>query len=357
VAERKAAVASRAAAAARKATAGNAAGGGAKTGSSPAAGGGGAGGGGGGAGGARGRAGRAAAVEVAGVRLTHPEKLLFPASGITKLDLALHYERIAGWMLPHLAGRPLTLVRCPDGQGGECFYQKHLTDQFPEAVRRVQIEEGGKTVLYPSVDSAAGLVALVQMGVLEVHLWGSHDDQPERPDYVVFDLDPDEGLPWERVVEAALGLRAVLADVGLRSFLKTTGGKGLHVVFPLQRRHTWDEVKTFTRAIAEAIATAQPDRYTANALKARRKGRIYIDYLRNSRGATSIAAYSCRSRPGAPVSTPIGWDELPGDVRADTFTVQNLGERLDHLGTDPWRDFAKVRQSLTAAMKRRFGVD
>jgi bifunctional non-homologous end joining protein LigD len=298
----------------------------------------------------------AGGVEVAGVRLTHPDKVLFPGRGLTKHHLALYYESIAGWILPHLADRPLTLVRCPEGQGRECFYQKHVTDQFPAAVLRVPIEEGGKTVEYGAVDSVAGLVSLVQMGVLELHIWGSHRDQVERPDYAVFDLDPDAGLPWERVVEAALELRELLAAVGLRSFLKTTGGKGLHVVLPLARRHGWDELKAFTRAVAEGMAAARPDRYTSNPLKARRKGRIYVDYLRNGRGATSIAAYSCRSRPGAPVSTPLAWEELEDGVQADTFTVESLPERLEGLAADPWREMSKVKQSITAAMKRRLGV-
>jgi bifunctional non-homologous end joining protein LigD len=301
--------------------------------------------------------GRAGGAEnVAGVRLTHPDKVLFPGRGLTKRDLALYYERVADWILPHLAGRPLTLVRCPEGQGGECFYQKHVTDQFPAAVRRVPIEEGGKTVPYGVVDDVAGLVSLVQMGVLELHIWGSHRDQVERPDYAVFDLDPDAGLAWERVVEAALELRDLLAEAGLRSFLKTTGGKGLHVVLPLARRHDWDELKAFTRAVAEGMAAARPDRYTANPLKVHRKGRIYVDYLRNGRGATSIAAYSCRSRPGAPVSTPLAWEELADDVRADTYTVENLPGRLAGLAADPWHEMSAVKQSITAATKRRFGV-
>jgi len=294
--------------------------------------------------------------EVAGVRLTHPDKVIYPGRGLTKRDLAVYYERIADWILPHIANRPLVLVRCPEGQGGECFYQKHLTDQFPDAVLRVAIEEGGKTVQYGAVDSLPGLVSLVQMGALELHVWGAHRDQVERPDYAVFDLDPDAGLAWERVVEAALGLRDLLAETGLRSFLKTTGGKGLHVVLPLARRHTWDELKAFTRAVVEGMVASHPDRFTSNPLKARRRGRIFVDYLRNGRGATSIAAYSSRSRPGAPVSTPLAWEELDGDVRGDTYTIETLPERLESLAADPWLEMSTVKQSITAAMKRRWGV-
>ncbi|MBV8203236.1 MAG: DNA ligase D [Acidobacteria bacterium] len=299
---------------------------------------------------------RSQAAEVAGVRLTHPDKVLYPDRKLTKRDLAQYYERIARWVLPQLANRPLVLVRCPEGQAGECFYHKHVGEQFPETVLRVAVEEGGKTVSYGAIDSLPGLISLVQMGVLEVHIWGAHRDDVERPDYAVFDLDPDVGLPWEQVVQAALGLRDQLAGTGLRSFLKSTGGKGLHVVLPLSRRHTWDEVKGFTRAVAEGMAASEPDRFTTNPLKARRKGRIFVDYLRNGRGATSIAAYSTRSRPGAPVSTPLAWEELEGDVRADTYTIENLPDRLEALAADPWREMSKVKQSITAAMKRRWDV-
>ncbi|HVT15294.1 MAG TPA: DNA ligase D [Thermoanaerobaculia bacterium] len=298
-----------------------------------------------------------AAVELSGVRLTHPDKVLYPDRGFTKLDLALYYERVAGWILPHLSDRPLTLVRCPEGQAGECFYQKHMTSQFPSSIRRVDVEEEGKTVPYGAVDSLPGLIGLVQMGVLELHVWGAHRDQIERPDYLVLDLDPDEGLEWERIVEGALLLRDLLAATGLRSFLKTTGGKGLHVVLPLARRHSWDEAKAFTKAVADGLVAAEPDRYTSNMSKARRKGKIFVDYLRNGRGATSIAPYSTRARPGAPVSTPLDWAELDTPVRANTFTIETLPRRLEALAADPWADFAKVKQSITTAMKKQWGME
>ena len=294
--------------------------------------------------------------EVAGVKLTNPDRVFYPELGITKLELALFYERISAWTLPHLKDRPLTLVRCPGGHTGQCFYQKHVTEQFPDSIRRVEIEEGGETVLYGAIDSLPGLVSLVQMGVLEVHIWGAHVDDVERPDYVVFDLDPDEGLGWDRVVEGALKVREVLAGLGLETFLKTTGGKGLHVCVPLVRRGDWDEVKAFTRAVVERIVAEEPARYTSKITKASRKGKIFIDYLRNGRGATSIAAYSTRSRPNAPVSTPLFWEELETDVRGNTYTVRNLPERLEGLEADPWASFLKARQSITAAMKKAVGM-
>jgi bifunctional non-homologous end joining protein LigD len=292
--------------------------------------------------------------EVAGVRITNPDRVLYPEQGLTKRELALYYERIAAWILPHLQNRPLTLVRCPEGHEKQCFYQKHISEQVPATVKRVTIE--GDSVPYGAVDSLPGLISLVQMGVLELHIWGSHIDDVERPDYVVWDLDPDEGLGWDRVVEGALKVRELLEGLGLQTFLKTTGGKGLHVCVPLVRRGDWDDVKAFTKAVVETIVAAEPSRYTSKLPKASRKGKIFIDYLRNGRGATSIAAYSTRARPNAPVSTPLFWEELETDVRGNTYTVRNLPERLEGLESDPWASFLKVRQSITAAMKKAVGM-
>jgi bifunctional non-homologous end joining protein LigD len=294
--------------------------------------------------------------EIAGVKITNPGRVLYPEQGLTKRELALFYERIAAWILPHLKNRPLTLVRCPEGHAKQCFYQKHVNDQFPASIKRVQVEEGGGSVPYGAVDSLTGLISLVQMGVLEIHIWGSHLDDIERPDYVVFDLDPDVGLGWDRVVEGSLRVRELLEGLGLRTWLKTTGGKGLHVCVPLVRRGEWDEVKAFTKAVVETIVAQEPSRYTSKLPKASRKGKIFIDYLRNGRGATSIAAYSTRARPNAPVSTPLFWEELETDVRANTYTVRNLPERLESLGEDPWAGFLKERQSITAAMKKAVGM-
>ncbi len=298
----------------------------------------------------------AKATEFSGVKLTSPERVLYPEQGLTKRDLMIYYERIAEWMLPHVKDRPLTLVRCPEGRQKQCFYQKHVTEQFPKTVLRVQVDEEDKTVPYGAVNSIEGLLSLVQNSALEIHIWGSRRDNVEKPDYVVFDLDPDEGLAWERVVEGAKLMRRLLEELGLQSFLKTTGGKGLHVCLPLVRRAGWDEVKAFTKAVSEAMVTLDPARYTAKLPKASRKGKIYIDYLRNGRGATSICAYSTRARANAPVSTPLFWEELDTDVRADTYTVQNLPERLENLDADPWERFYQVRQSITAAMKKAVGM-
>lgn len=292
-------------------------------------------------------------VEIAGVRLSNPEKVLYPEDEVTKSELAVYYSRIADWILPHLVDRPLTLVRCPEGRTRQCFYQKHIGEHVPPSVLRVDV---GEPEPYGAITNLQGLLALVQMGVLEVHIWGCHRDRIEQPDYAVFDLDPDEGLPWERVVDGARTMRDVLAELGLQTFLKTTGGKGLHVVFPLVRRDDWDEVKAFTKAVAEAVAAAEPGRYTSNLTKASRKGKVFIDYLRNGRGATSICPYSTRARPGATVSAPLSWEELEAGVRGDTFGVRNLLDRLEGLPADPWEGFFKVRQSITAAMKKAVGI-
>jgi bifunctional non-homologous end joining protein LigD len=302
------------------------------------------------------RAGAAAPVLVAGTRLTSPSRVLYPGQGLTKLDLARYYEGMAEWMLPHLARRPLTLVRCPAGRQAECFYQKHMDASAPASIERVSLEERSGPKVYGAVRDLSGLVALVQMGALELHTWNSRSDRLERPDRFVIDLDPDPAVAWDAVVDAALHVRYVLDDLGLESFLKTTGGKGLHVVVPLVRRSGWDEVKAFSRAVATTLAGAAPDLYTTDLALRKRSGRILLDYLRNSRGATAVEAYSTRSREGAPVAAPIHWDELADGVRADTFNVRNMPGRVADLGQDPWSGMGSVRQSLTAEMKRRAGL-
>ncbi|HJU18363.1 MAG TPA: DNA ligase D [Stellaceae bacterium] len=245
---------------------------------------------------------RQRSAEIAGVRLTHPDRVLYPEQGITKRDLANYYWTIRDWALPHLAQRPLSLARCPEGRDEACFFQKHVGSGAPEVLGRVKIAEKSRTDTYLVVENVAGLVALVQTGVLEIHPWGSTVKRLETPDRLTFDFDPDPGLPWSWITEAALALREALQGLGLESFAKTTGGKGLHVVVPLAPRLGWDEVRAFSRHVAEAVAARAPERYMTNPSKQARTGRIYIDYLRNSRCATAIGAYSPRARPGAPVA-------------------------------------------------------
>ncbi|MBF0305354.1 MAG: DNA ligase D [Alphaproteobacteria bacterium] len=272
-------------------------------------------------------------------RLTHPDRVLWPGQGITKRGLAAYYIEVADWMLPHVVNRPLTLVRCPQGNHQDCFYQRHAMAGLSKAIRTAP-----ERVLY--IEDLDGLLALVQIGTLEVHTWGSRVETIEHPDRVVFDLDPDEGLAWDRVVEAAFHVRAVLRGLGLESFVKTTGGKGLHVMAPLEPVHRFDQVKAFTKAVVEGLERDEPARYTANMAKAKRVGRIYVDFLRNQRGATFVAAFSTRARAGAPVSVPLSWDELGSGLRSDHFTVETLPRRIATLDADPWEGFADLRQRL-----------
>ena len=291
--------------------------------------------------------------EVAGVRLSHPDKILYPADGITKFDLARYYEQVADWMLPLVAGRLISLVRCPAGSEHKCFFQKHPGEGAFENMRRYRVREKTATEDYLVIQNLSDLISLVQMSVLEIHVWGSRADQIDRPDRLIFDLDPDEGVGWPRVVAAAKEVRLLLEEIGLTSFLKTTGGKGLHIVVPIQRRTSWANAKAFCRAVADFLVAAAPDRYIATMSKAARKGKIFVDYLRNDRGATSIAPYSTRARAGATVSVPIAWEELNGRLRSDHFTVSNLPARLAMLKTDPWADLSETRQSITASMLRQ----
>jgi bifunctional non-homologous end joining protein LigD len=290
--------------------------------------------------------------EFAGVRLTSPDKVLYAEQGITKLELAAYYESIADRMLPHLADRPIVLVRCPEGRAKECFYQKHPGKGTPDVLRQIPVREKRRTEPYVVVDNAASLIALAQISALEVHAWGSRADRLEFPDRLIFDLDPAEDVAWDFVVQSARKVRDFLHYLGLESFVKTTGGKGLHVVVPIERRHTWDQAKDFCKNVADLIVQADPEHYTANMSKAVRRGKIFVDYLRNGRGATAIVAYSPRARPGAPVSAPLAWEELSPRVRSDHYTIRNLARRLARLKRDPWKEIFSVRQSLAGAMKK-----
>ncbi|WHZ25753.1 MAG: ATP-dependent DNA ligase clustered with Ku protein, LigD [Nitrospira sp.] len=296
---------------------------------------------------------RTGTTTVAGIKISNPYRVLFPHDGITKLEFAQFYERIADWILPQLRGRPLTLVRCPDGHGTGCFYQKHVTDQVHEAIDRVEVEEADGPACYMVANTPAALVALVQLGVLEFHTWGATQDRLDQPDRMILDLDPAPDVPWHEAVEAARLIRTLLAELSLAPFVKTTGGKGLHVVVPLERRHSWDEVKQFARSLAGHMVHTFPARFTDNMSKRTRKGKVYLDYLRNGRGATAVAAYSTRAKPRAPISVPLTWDECSPELRSDRFTLHNIEERLSRLTQDPWAEYATVHQHLTANMTRR----
>ncbi len=296
------------------------------------------------------------AVTVAGVRVTHPERVLFEEMGITKEALARYYESVAAWMLPEIKDRPLSLVRCPQGPGEGCFYQKNIDEKFSAEIERVPVELGGGGV-YAAASSIGAVISLVQMGVIELHVWGSTTQDLAKPDRMVFDLDPDVLVPWREVMAAAHTLRERLEALGLETFVKTTGGKGLHIVVPLTRRHDWDEVREFSRAMAEALAAEEPRLFTTKMAKKERPRRIFIDYLRNAEGATSVAAYSVRARKGATVSTPLHWDELGGRLKPDAFNVTTVPRRLQGLRADPWKAMRRTSHTLTAAMKRKLGIE
>ena len=294
--------------------------------------------------------------QIAGIKLTHPSRVLYPDQGITKLELARYYEKISEWILPHLKGRPLTLVRCPEGYRKECFFQRHITGSLRDPIRAIRVKEGKSTVSYVSVDSTPGLIALVQMGVLEIHTWGSREKRLEQPDRLTFDLDPDPALPWKKVRDAAHALREQLSELGLHAFVKTTGGKGLHVVVPIAPKHDWDSVKAFAKKVADDLTETAPELYIATMSKAKRKGKIFIDYLRNARTASAVCAYSTRAHPGAPVSVPLHWEELATDVRGDHFNIHNVPQRLARLSKDPWDGYEAARRTIPdTSMNRKRG--
>lgn len=285
---------------------------------------------------------------VAGVPITHPDRILYPEQGITKLDVARYYQQVADHLLPHLADRPLSLLRCPEGLDEECFFQKHPDKSFARDVPRTSIAEkqgGSSTYLY--VTSASDLVGLVQYGVLEFHPWGCTIHDVEKPDTLIFDLDPGPDLPWRAISQAATSLRDRLDSLGIASFLQASGGKGLHLVVPVKPKWGWDDMKAFTQGISEAHAADDPKNLTTNMSKAKRRGKVFIDYLRNGRGNTSIARYSTRARENATVATPMRWDELTPGATANRYTVNNLRRRLSALKADPWEGYEDTRNTIS----------
>jgi bifunctional non-homologous end joining protein LigD len=288
---------------------------------------------------------------VDGITVSNPERVIDAASGVTKLELVRYYASVAEWMLPHLKGRPCSLVRGPQGVGGELFYQKHLNEQSIADVRELPAELWPGHAALLEVPTRRALVAAAQMNVIEFHTWNALVRKMDRPDRVVFDLDPGEGVTWQHVQEAALLVRGMLAELKLDGWLKTSGGKGLHVVVPLAPRDDWDSVKAFAEAVVQHLAKVIPQRFVARSGAANRVGRIFVDYLRNSHGATTAAAYSARSRPGLGVSMPIAWDDLGALQRSDQWTVRTAREHLSFQNADPWADYWSCRQTLDAGFR------
>jgi bifunctional non-homologous end joining protein LigD len=291
-----------------------------------------------------------------GIKLSNPDKVYYPDIGLTKLDLARYYEAVARAMLPYVVNRPISLVRCPEGIEGEHFFQRHAMKGMSRAIKQIPIPGGESKKPYLYIDDEEALFGLVQIGTLEIHDWGVSLDHINEPDRLVFDLDPDEGLELATLKAAAVEVRDFLADLGFTSFLKSTGGKGLHIVAPLTPKLGWNVVKPFAKAIADALVAARPDRYTANPLKKTREGKIFVDYLRNQRGGSAIVNYSTRARKGAPVACPLRWDELKGLKEAAPYTAKTLPARLKAMKRDPWEAFFSTRQSITAKARKALGL-
>ena len=281
---------------------------------------------------------------VEGVRLSNPDKILYPEQGITKKQLAEHYVAVAEWMLPHVAFRPVTMVRCPTGRGTKCFYQRHAGSGVPEQLSEVTVPGFDEPYLY--IRDVSGLVAMVQMGVLEIHPWGVRIERPDKADRIIFDLDPAEGLGFGAVIEAAREVRERLSALGLTSFVKTTGGKGLHVVLPIEPTADWREVKSFAKGLSAEMAADSPGLYLTRVSKAERVGRIFIDYLRNDPTSTAVGPYSTRARAGAPVAMPIEWSALKPSLDPCDFVLRTVAAKVKRRRSDPWADMLTIRQRL-----------
>jgi bifunctional non-homologous end joining protein LigD len=288
--------------------------------------------------------------ELGGIGISNPQRIIDPQSGATKLQLAQYYLSVAEWLTPHLAKRPLSIVRAPEGVSGDSFFQRHcgrlkmphmhVLDKSldPEHARLIQ------------ADSVTAVVEAAQMGTVEFHTWNARSDLIDKPDRVVFDLDPDPELPWSSMVAATYMTLDLLDGIGLKAFLKTSGGRGIHVVVPIDRRHSWDCANEFARGVTARLAQEAPEEIVAKMGPKNRVGKIFVDYLRNQRGASTVAAFSARARPGLPVSVPIKPDELDQISGAAHWNILNLHERLDSLESDPWADYAATRQTLSAKL-------
>src|SRR5215469_7301263 len=285
--------------------------------------------------------------EHAPIRLTHPDKILDARSQLTKQRLGDYYWAIAPYMLPYVADRPLSLVRCPEGTGHPCFFQKHVNHALPPGLKSVDVpdKKTGKVEAYITLSTPDALAGLAQMGVLEIHPWGSKNNDLEHPDLIIFDLDPDEEISWRTLADSAAEVRSYLVDLGLKSFLKSTGGKGLHIVIPIEPKHDWTAIKQFAHSFALAIEQQRSNLYLSKMSKAARKGRIFVDYLRNERGSTAVAPYSPRARSGTAVALPLSWTDLKLPERP-VFQVANFVEWQHLLNRNPWKDFVKLHQRL-----------
>jgi len=288
------------------------------------------------------------------IKITHPDRIIDQTSATTKMQLAEFYAQTAEWILPQLANRPVALVRAPEGISGELFFQKHAEHLSIPGITTLGKEYSGQPVMI--IDNHQALIGAVQMNTIELHTWNATTRDLERPDRFILDLDPDPALPWKRMVEATQMTLAVLDELGLVSFLKTSGGKGIHIVVPLKPKDSWDQVKDFSHATVKHMAKLVPERFSAVSGPKNRVGRIFIDYLRNGQGATTIAAYAVRAREGLPVSVPIHREEVAEIKDANAWNIKNLHERLTDLGEDPWAEYSSSKQTISAQMRKRIGL-
>lgn len=290
---------------------------------------------------------------VGGIGISNPQRVIDEASGTTKIALAEYYLSVADWLMPHLAGRPLSIVRAPEGVGGESFFQRHCGRLKMPHMRTLPKTLDPEHARLIQADGITAVLEAVQMGTVEFHTWNARSDRIERPDRVIFDLDPDPVLPWSRMIEATELTLALLDELGLRAFLKTSGGRGMHVVVPIERRHDWDCVRSFAQGITQRLGRQHPERIACKMGAQNRVGRIFVDYLRNQRGASTVAAFSVRARPGLGVSLPVSLEEMRRLEGADQWRLGNVSEYLKERSDDPWADYSSSRQRLGRELLER----
>ena len=293
---------------------------------------------------------------VGGIGISNPQRVIDAQTGATKLQLAEYYLSVQPWLVPHLRGRPLSIVRAPDGVGGDSFFQRHcgrLKMPHMRALDRSLDPEHARLI---QADDICAVIEAVQMGTVEFHTWSARSDRIDRPDRVIFDLDPDPKLDWPHMADATCMTLDLLEILGLKAFLKTSGGRGMHVVVPIDRRHSWDTVRAFAQGVSQRLAEQAPDKLVAKMGAKNRVGKVFVDYLRNQRGASTVAAYSVRARPGLGVSVPIELDELHALDGANQWTILNLKERLEAQRSDPWAAYGATRQGITKTMLQQLAV-
>lgn len=302
------------------------------------------------------KSGKSSRPNVGGIGISNPQRVIDAKSGATKLQLAEYYLAVGERLVPHLRNRPLSIVRAPEGVDGERFFQRHCGRLKMPHMRVLDKSLDPEHARLIQADSVTAVVEAAQMGTIEFHTWNARSDRIDRPDRIIFDLDPDPALPWSSMVEATDMTLDLLDELGLKAFLKSSGGRGMHVVVPIDRRHSWECANAFARGVTTRLAAEAPERIVAKMGPKNRVGKIFVDYLRNQRGASTVAAYSVRARPGLSVSVPIGREELEQIGGADRWNILNLHERLQQLAADPWADYASTRQSISARLLTSLGV-